>query len=141
MPRLLLVVLAVALSLPGCFRAGKWNDDPDNYERAFGQAPPDGVAVRRSWYWRSAHFTREEAYYFHFASHPELAPSFVRENGMHPMPRSGSFPEDETCFDRPSWFAPKTPGAYDIWSCSDHRQCVLLVDRTTRDVFVAACQL
>jgi len=44
--------------------AGTWEDDPQNWNRAFGQDPPDDVSVVRSYYWESDHFTHEYIYFF-----------------------------------------------------------------------------
>jgi hypothetical protein len=136
-----LVILA-ALVNASCERSGTWVDDPANIKRAWGVELPREVTLRHSWYRRSAHFTREEAYYFQFAWHPELFEGFVAENRMAPLPQSKiSSIEEYYCFDRPKWFAPGAAADYDVWVGPMHTNGVLLRHRASKELFIAACQL
>ena len=62
---------------------GPGSDDPKNFQRAWGQPAPSDLQIRHSWDWRSAHFTREEAYYFQFARHDALMRGFIAETGFN----------------------------------------------------------
>ncbi|HYI12596.1 MAG TPA: hypothetical protein VEK57_26330 [Thermoanaerobaculia bacterium] len=137
------VALAVLVATGfACGRAGTWEDDPRNFERAWGRKAPPGLVVKHSRYWRSTHFTREEAYYFQFGANRDLTDGFIDENSMQPMSDAGTRTlDDETCFDRPAWFAPRPLHEYEIWICPDDRACVLLRHRQTGDTFFGACQL
>ena len=64
--RILALTLLVSLCV-GCHRSGTWNDNPKNWERAFGQKPPKDLKIVHSQYWRSPHFTLEFEYFFEFA--------------------------------------------------------------------------
>ena len=64
--RNLALTLLVSLCV-GCHRSGTWNDNPKNWERAFGQKPPKDLKIVHSQYWRSPHFTLEFEYFFEFA--------------------------------------------------------------------------
>ncbi len=96
------LILAL-MPLLGCgyFRSGTWVEDPENFARAWGYAKPDAVHMLHSWYWRSAHFTREESYFFQFQWNEELFRRFVAANRMQPqepLPRGpGSEPEYLLC--------------------------------------------
>lgn len=141
--KLLAGTLLTALALAGCDRPGTWTDDPSNYERAWGQRAPGDLQVRHSWYWRSPHFTREEAYYFQFARHAEVMRGFIAENRFQPVANAATVTVSEySCFSRPAWFAPKPMAAYNAWiSRPNAVRGLILEDRTTGDFFLSACQL
>jgi hypothetical protein len=135
--------LLSVLGVSGCHRSGTWVDDPNNFQRAWGQSAPRDLQILHSWYWRSAHFTREEALYFQFARHEELMRGFIAENRLQPVadPTSVNV-SDYSCFLRPPWFAPKPLAAYNVWvTPRDASRALVLEDRSTRDFFVSACQL
>ena len=136
-------MLLTVLGLTGCHRSGTWVDDPKNFQRAWGQPVPSDVQIQHSWYWRSAHFTREEAYYFQFARHDELMRGFIAENKLRLVANPTSVNlSDYSCFSRPPWFAPKPLAAYNVWvTPADASSALLLEDRTTHEFFVSACQL
>lgn len=135
-------LIIVAIVTLACGRSGTWADDPKNVERAWGVELPADVRLRHSWYWRSAHFTREEAYYFQFAWHPRWFEGFIAENRMRPATQPlESVVRDRTCFDRPAWFAPGDSSEYDVWVGPESNNGVLLRHKVTKEMFVAACQL
>src|SRR5690348_16867717 len=61
-------VLAMGLSLfcsaCGYFKAGRWDDDSQNWHRAFGGPVPNGWSILHSRYWRNPHWSYEAGYYF-----------------------------------------------------------------------------
>ena len=138
-----LPVLLLLTVLAACHPSGTWVDDPNNFKRAWGQSPPAGVDVRHSWYWRSAHFTREEAYYFEFGRNPELMRGFIAENRLLRTDAAVSIDLSKySCFARPTWFAPKPMGAYTAWVTPPNASpALILEDRITGDFFLAGCQL
>jgi hypothetical protein len=135
--------LLTVLGLAACGIDPGWSDDPKNFERAWGQAAPDELQIRHSWYWRSAHFTREEAYYFQFARHAEWMRGFIARNRLQPVADAASVTmSDYVCFARPTWFAPKPPAAYNAWTTPPNASpALILEDRATGDFFISACQL
>lgn len=141
--RLLAGALLTVLALAACHRSGAWVDDPKNFQRAWDQPAPSDLQIRHSWYWRSAHFTREEAYYFQFARHDELMRGFIAENRLQPVADLTSVTvSDYSCFSRPPWFAPKPLPAYNAWVTPPNAsRALILEDRTTRDFFISACQI
>ena len=135
--------LLTVLALAACHRSGTWSDDPKNFERAWGQPAPSDLQIRRSWYWRSPHFTREEAFYFQFARHADLMRGFIAENRLEPVTDTASVNVSYySCFSRPPWFAPKPMTAYSAWRTPPNASpALLLEDRATGDFFISGCQL
>ena len=93
--RILFVLLVLVTSAVGCgyFRSGTWVDDPKNFARAWGYSKPDEIEMVRSWVWRSAHFTREESYFFQFRWHEELFEQFISANRMQAIEPLATGPE------------------------------------------------
>jgi len=138
----LLLVICAAVGACGYFRSGTWTDDPDNFARAWGYSKPNDVTMIHSWYWRSAHFTREESYFFQFRWHEELFTQLVEANRLQAVnPVRGAKTERQFCFQRPAWFAPDPDDAYEIWRCGDGVNCWLFRARRSNDLYFYACQL
>ena len=139
----MLGALLIVLALTACHRSGTWVDDPRNFERAWDQSAPDGLEIRHSWYWRSAHFTREEAYYFQFRRHDEVMRGFIAENRLQPVADAASVTvSDYSCFSRPTWFAPKPVVAYRAWVTPPNASpALVLEDRETGEFFISVCQI
>jgi hypothetical protein len=137
------VFIAATLLVIACHKSGQWHNDPENFERAWGQPPPQELRVLHSWYWRSAHFTREEAYYFHFAPERDGMQRFIAENKLELVrPEVDVKWSSFACFDKPAWFAPKPRSAYNIWvTPSEFARALVAEDKTTREFFLSACQL
>jgi len=132
----------ITLLLPtacGYFSSGKWEDDPQNWKRAWAYSKPDDVIMPHSWYWRSPHWTREEAYFFQFRWHEELFNQFVANDNMSPVESREAKPE--YCFEKPRWFVPKETSAYEIWRNGASGQSWLFRDANTNELFLYACQL
>jgi hypothetical protein len=142
----LLVVLGVAF-IPavacGYLRSGTWVDDPKNFARAWGYSKPEEIDMVHSWYWRSPHFTREEAYFFQFRWHEELFRQSIAANQMQAVEPSSMGPasEPQFCFAKPAWFVPQAREAYDTWRCPGNVDCWLFRDRQTKALFIYACQM
>lgn len=134
--------------------SGEWSDDADNWSRAFGYSQPAEVVVAHSWYWRSAHFTREEAYFFEFQWHDDLFTQLIEKNGMRraePLEStsdgkdsvvvtSAESSRPEYCFEAPAWFSPAASSRYEIWRSETGRSW-LFRDPITKEMFLYACQL
>ena len=137
------LLAATAFVLAACHRSGAWSDDPRNFERAWNQPAPTDLRIAHSWYWRSAHFTREEAYYFQFARHVQFMRGFIGENAFQPVADATSVTvSDYSCFSRPIWFAPKPMAAYNAWTAPPNAaRAMILEDRATGDFFISVCQI
>ena len=123
----------------GYFSSGTWEDDPKNWKRAWGYAKPAEVVMPHSWYWRSPHWSLEEAYFFQFHWHEELFTQVIEMNGMRLVEQTESDPR--YCRDKPGWFAPPSAAGYEIWWCTPPVDCRLFRERETKELFFYACQL
>lgn len=132
------ILLATAC---GYINSGTWEDDPKNWERAWGSSKPSGVSMPHSWYWRSPHWTREEAYFFQFRWDEELFNQLIANNGMHPLGLTEGKPQPQYCFDKPAWFAPESAAGYESWQCDSSTDCRLFRDVQTKELFLYSCQL
>ena len=134
---LLLLFFLALFVFWGVARSGFWNDDPRNWQRAFGEDTPKGVSVVHSQYWRTAHFSYEAGWYFELKVSPERRRKLVQSN-LVPVEILESTKMDEPCPDPPRWFVPKPLLSYQVWR-SDGRYR-LFVDRATSEAFVSDCQ-
>jgi hypothetical protein len=114
-------------STPPCHRSGTWADDAKNFERAWGQAAPSGLRIPHSWFWRSAHFTREEAYYFQVERNAEWMRGFIAENRLQPVDDAASVTVSHySCFFTPAVVRAKAPGR--LQGLGDAAECVTRAD-------------
>ena len=97
--------------------AGTWEDDPQNWNRAFGQDPPVGVSVVHSYYWESDHFTHEYIYFFEVKASQEWKEAFLKERKVEPVApsKAWSFRYSHNYDDTPEWFAPDSVENYNVW--------------------------
>jgi hypothetical protein len=114
----------VTREVRAAFESGEWDDDPANWRRAFGADPPPGWQVIRSRFWRSPHWSREEAYHFHVRIP-------VSERG--PLPRYQET-ERQECPDPPDWLPKPDPARFEI-------QHGALLERGSTDVYLFGCQI
>jgi len=124
----------------GMTAAGKWDDDPKNWSRAFdGQTKPPDVTELHSRYWKSLHFTDEWEYFFQLHPPPNFLEVWISSQNLGPVPVS----KDNTppFFEQPSWFLPKPVEGYELWLPRDdpYDKFRIYRDRTTGDIFVTDC--
>jgi hypothetical protein len=137
-----MVLAGVLASACGYGSAGTWVDDPANFERAWGVAKPADVDLVRSWYWRSPHWTREEAYFFHLRCDEAFLHGIAEVNGLRPgAPATGAeIAAREYGFERPEWFAAGPHRTFATWE-SASPEVFLCRDEETGDLFLWVCQL
>lgn len=131
--------LLTFVSSCGYVASGTWDDEDENWERAFGAELPDGVELVHSHFWRGAHFTYEAVYYF------ELAPNadFEREltqSGEYELHSSWGDPEPVA----PSWFSSATSvDDFEIWAPigAEFDGSRVYIERETRRIFLHDSQL
>ena len=71
------IILLATLTSCGFLYSGTWEDEDENWERAYGVALPDSLTLTHSWYWRSPHFTMEYAFYFELKHSDALEELFL----------------------------------------------------------------
>ena len=106
-----------AMQADGVRLAGVWEDDANNWQRAFNAAQPAEIKVVHSKYWRSNHFTEEFIYYFEIEASAEWKAAFLKERALAMVSASEarSFRAGIHSGETPDWFAPDPVGLYDVW--------------------------
>jgi len=138
--RAFVTLFAIATSLScGYFLSGVWDDDPENWNRAFHSVKPADVVVVHSRYWRAPHFTFEGGYYFEIEPNEALRNQLFTENRLRKLTHK----DMRTHGDAPLWFAPKSLDAYEIWGYADeqHDHFRVLIDRQTGRLFLSDYQV
>jgi hypothetical protein len=137
------IIVFLCLVLNGLAKAGNWDDDPKNWERAFGAPVPKDVLVIHSTYLRTPHFTREEEFSFQFKAPPGYVTDWVTHEKMRESGPNDEKQIQELKARRPKWFLPKPPSSYQGWSFPDepHSNFRLFVDRETGEVFYTDSQM
>jgi hypothetical protein len=134
-------VFMFALLLPivsGCHRSGTWQDDKNNWKRAFEQEQPKDITVIHSWYCRTPHFTHESQYFFELAANEALRKSVSSEvSELAPDDANAQQALRFALYNKPSWFAPKAPTAYQVFQGKPpHRTYFAFVERDTGAIFI-----
>lgn len=136
-------IIYLLLSLcSGCslLSSGTWEDDADNWKRAFQSIQPDDVVVLHSWYWRSPHWTYEFEYFFEIECNAALTEQLFTENKLIQLDSEDAVIAKDNFFnDPPEWFAPKAVDEYEIWVFEDQpeRNFRVLIDKETCTLFLA----
>jgi len=138
------ILLAIAtLSACGYFMAGKWEDDPLNWHRAFGQPMPEDVKLLHSSYERFPHWTHEHKCFLMFTAPSAFVARLVASYKLVPVPKGLKRAQIRGHESKvPEWFMPYPAEAYQVWLDSGSAaHTVLLVDRETGVVFFSHFQL
>jgi hypothetical protein len=126
------LIVISSLVLVSC--GGKWDDDADNWSRAFnGQTRPADVTIVHSRYCRSPHFTYEAYYYFELTASKAFLDAWLK--GL--VQETPSKDNLGLLLDRPNWFLPKTIESYDMWRIADNTNCYFRIfrDKSTGAIF------
>lgn len=139
-----LLVLSLLLAGCGYIFSGNWEDDPDNWDRAFDTTKPDDVVVVHSQYWRAPHFTYEAGYLFEIAPNAAFRRQLFTESRLQKLEGTELDHEARPCSGNcPEWFAPKPLEAYEVWSYQDdpHSHLRILIDKSTGHLFLGDFQI
>ncbi len=130
------------LQMESSAHAGTWEDDPENWRRAFDEKPPTQVKVIHSKYWRSNHFTLEFMYYFEIEATPEWKDAYLKKRGLHLVSpsKAWSFREGHLGDGIPAWFAPDPSSDYEVWDIGEYNGCVW-INKHTGHIFFSDAQL
>jgi hypothetical protein len=135
----LLVAVITATAGCGYFMAGTWDDDPDNWGRAFQSTRPEDVPVVHSRYSRSPHWSYEFQYFFEIAPNAQLKAQLFTANKLRPITGKEAAEARENVFGgAPSWFAPKSVTDYEVWIFADEpeRHFKVLIDKASGHMFI-----
>jgi hypothetical protein len=128
----------------GYFMAGTWEDDPDNWARAFNSTKPDDVIVAHSKYSRFPHFTCEFEYFFHIKANTKLHDQLFSDNDLIHVEDIDEVKQYHVYGSKtPAWFLAKSPEKYDMWRCPDRSPCTyaIFIDKDNNDILVTDRQL
>jgi hypothetical protein len=78
---ILLILSTIILGFSSCI-SGTWEDEDDNWKRAFNVELPKEIKMKHSWYWRSPHFTFEHQYFFEIEYNDSLEKVFTNANDL-----------------------------------------------------------
>lgn len=136
------LVLAFLFFSIGCgyFKAGQWDDDSRNWQRAFGGPVPNGWSVLHSRYWRFPHWTYEGGFYFDVKVPPGWRQKLMNRPDLIKYEPSQSTDMDGACLERPKWFAPGSVTSYDVWTSHGTGNYRLFVEKEGSEVFFSDCQ-
>jgi hypothetical protein len=133
-----IALVTVGLLTISCHRSGTWKDDSKNWERAFRERTPTNITVVHSWYWRSAHWTHEAAYFFQVRG--AVRAVLLSDTNLVRLSTNASM---DFFGERPSWFAPKPLDAYEVWGYTSDppSRFRLLIDSADETAFFTDYQL
>jgi hypothetical protein len=135
-----LLVVTLLLILTSCGSSGTWEDENENWERAFGLTFPDTIEMKRSWYWRSPHWPLEQEYFFEIECSKNIEKKFLKGDDLE-LIDSTHYEEIKFFNNKPSWFAPKDYNKYEIWNSSEYDNYYLFIDRTNSSIFITDHQI
>jgi hypothetical protein len=136
------VIYIIALiSLNGCglLAGGTWEDDTDNWRRAFQSTQPDNVVVSHSKYWRSSHWTYEFEYFFEIEANGDLKDQLYTQNKLVELQGQDAVGAKSDFFSTPPvWFAPKAVDKYEVWVYEDRKESnfCIFIDKETGTLFL-----
>jgi hypothetical protein len=146
-PRIASIVwIGLLLCLNGCgyFSSGTWEDDPNNWSRAFKSTKPDDVLVLHSKYWRSPHWTYEFQYFFEIERNDKFKKQLFTQNKLIQLEGEDAREAKSNFFDEsPKWFAPKTVDKYEVWVYEDRTgsNFRVFIDKETGNLFLTDYQV
>jgi hypothetical protein len=144
MKHVAILLIAVLSSGCGYFLSGKWEDDPENWSRAFHSRQPNDVVVVHSLYWRAPHWTYEAGYLFEIEPSETLRKQLFGENALRRIERTEVDGRMRPCFgDCPEWFVPKAIEEYELWKYADDdtSEFRVLIDKSTGRIFLGDFQV
>jgi len=110
--------LLLVLGNAGCgyVKAGTWEDDPENWNRALRSTKPPEVEVMHSRYWRSPHWSYEFEYFFEIGPNAKLKEQLFGKNKLQQVTGDEAANIKRNVFrDPPKWFAPNDVTEYEVW--------------------------
>ncbi len=117
----------------GYFFAGSWEDDPNNWIRAYNQEKPDDIQIVHSYFERFAHWSYEFDFYIQIQPNSEFLQKIIAERELVPAPASDKLASSNN---RPAWFLPKPTEEYTVFSSPNKFDSFeLYVDNETGDIF------
>jgi hypothetical protein len=139
-----LAVLVLLSTACGYAMSGTWNDDPENWHRAFRSTRPSDVVVVHSRYWRSPHWSYEFEYFFEIAPNAALKQQLFTANTLRQLTGKDAVEARARVFgDAPPWFAPKSLASYEVWVPADDPRSnfKVIIDKASGHIFLTDYQV
>jgi hypothetical protein len=117
-----------------------WEDDPENWKRAFKSAPPNTVKVVHSIYWEHPYIIFYDAgWAFQLKVSDEYKRRLTSSHGIakvHPEDRIDLL--ESPVFSKTLWYIKKPLDKYDVWiSIDPDTYYRIFIDKETGDVFIS----
>jgi hypothetical protein len=135
----LIFLLLMVLTSCGYFSTGKWEDDNKNWARAYKQPLPDTIDLLHSWYWRSPHWSLEQAMYFEIKYNAGVKENFIKYPDMIRLDEKDTI-NLEFFNEKPKWFTYKPLRKYTIWK-SNLTNFLLFLDKENGHLYWTDYQL
>jgi hypothetical protein len=123
----------------GYFTSGTWEDDPENWERAFHYSKPNDVVVVHSRFSRFAHWTNEYEYFFQIEPNEKFLDNILSANNLEIIDKKiyQEFFLDPG-FNRPAWFLLKDLDHFKVWGYKDFKlnHFLVFLDNEDQSIFL-----
>ena len=128
-----LILIVIILSISSC-GSGTYNDDPETWNKVFGEDIPKEITVINSRFWKSAHFTFEFELYAKFETSRDFVEAYFIEH--YKMVKTERPKLDIHFADaKPEWFVNKSFDTYDIYENEEHAAIMVLFCDTNSNTF------
>jgi len=125
----------------GYFSSGTWEDEDKNWERAYNQKLPKTINLVHSWYWRSPHWSLEQAFFFEIEFNEDVKNQFLKYSDIVSIDSSG-YSKLMIFNGKPAWFIPKSFQHYNIWKSNiEFDKFILFIDKKTKHIYWTEYQL
>ena len=136
---LLLMIISSSLSSCGYFNSGTWEDDPETWNKVFGEEVPSEVEIIHSRFWKSAHWSYEFEVFFEIKTNHSFFKKYFINNADVKKVKKLQF-QDYYFQEKPIWFLPKTIENYVIWT-NENENLKIYVDKKTYHIFYTYFQV
>jgi len=132
----------LVLSSCGYLSSGSWENDKQNWQRAYNTSVPDSIILIHSYYWKSTHWTLEQAMFFETEYNERIIKNFLSDSSLIKMNTADT--TIITFFEKkPKWFVPKPYHHYSIWKGvkNNNDNFLLFLDQENRHLYWTDYQL
>lgn len=130
------IVLLICFSFFSC-GSGTFEDDPESWNKLFGEDVPNEVEVLNSRFWKSTHWTYEYELFIKFKSNSDFVDAyFIEKYNLKKQNMSGTLYFAE----KPDWFNINDYDNYMIWKGSVN-DLTLFASKTDNIFYLHSLQL
>lgn len=136
---LLILFLSMIVSNIGCgSSAGTWEDDPQNWSRAFKSVQPKDANIIHSKFWISSHWSYEFFYFFKIEKNDNLKKQLFTENQLRKVEGKEAEEAMINFFgEKPIWFIPLDVNKYDIYTYKNSsKNFRVFIEKETNNIYL-----